>query len=47
MTPRKFRDDYSYAYRSRVLNPVRWQEMLIEGRQWFLGRNLKDEGGEK
>ena len=44
ITPKKFRDDFSYAYRARVVNPTRWMEKLIEGRQWFIGRNLKDEG---
>lgn len=45
MTPKGFRDDYSYAYRARAVNPVRWQEKFAEGRQWYLGRNLKEEEG--
>lgn len=44
ITPSKFRFEYSHAYRCRVVNPVAWQEQLIEGRQWYVGRNLRAEG---
>ena len=40
--PWKFRIEYMHAYRVRVFHPVEWQEKQIEGRQWFLGRNIPD-----
>lgn len=47
LVPYKFRADLLYAYRCRVTDPVRWQERLIEGRQWYLGLRIANEEEEE
>lgn len=41
ITPWKFRAQFMHAYRVRIVDPVAWQEALIEGRQWYLGRRIR------
>lgn len=45
--PHIWRLNYSHAYRCRVVDPVAWQEKKVEGRQWFLGRNINDHQGDE
>lgn len=45
--PWKFRAEYMHAYRCRIVDPIAWQEIVIYGRQWFIGRNTPVEREEK
>lgn len=43
LLPVKVRGDFSRAYRSRIVDPVSWQEMRAQWRRWYLERGVEQQ----